>query len=83
MDLLYDKIMKGKLSIPSFVSPYAKDLLKKILVTDPLKRYNINKIKNHRWFNMNNITINSGINISNSCIPVYTLVKSDRCTYIK
>ena len=75
--------MKGKFSIPSFVSPYAKDLLKKILVTDPLKRYNINNIKNHRWFNMNNITINNGINISNSCIPVYILVKSDRSTYFK
>ena len=76
--------MKGKFSIPNHVSSQAKDLLNKILVTDPNKRYNTTNIKNHSWFNLNNIAINSGISITNSVIPVYFLIYYiDRCQNIK
>ena len=53
-DLLYRKICIGKYTIPDFVSNKCKDLLKKILVTDPNKRITIKQIKNHPWFKIYN-----------------------------
>lgn len=50
--ILYKKIMEGDFSIPSHVSSEARDLLKRILVTDPNKRFMIEDIRRHRWFNM-------------------------------
>ena len=35
---LYQKIIAGKFKIPSFVSPGAKDILTKILITNPKER---------------------------------------------
>ena len=49
---LYRKIIDGKFEIPDFLSEDAKDILKNILKTDPKKRFNITKIKGHKWFNM-------------------------------
>lgn len=75
MDVLYDKIIQGKFSVPGFISPQGKDLLKRILVTDPNKRITIKEIKKHPWFGVNTTTINQGIVISNSIIPVsYDLI---------
>ena len=54
-DLLYRKICIGKFTIPDHVSSNCKDLLKKILVTDPNKRITIKQIKNHPWFKLYNI----------------------------
>ena len=53
-DILYDKICKGKFTIPNHVSEKARDLLNKILVTDPKKRLTIYQIKNHPWFSLYN-----------------------------
>ena len=50
---LYKKIISGDFDIPSFVSLQAKDLLTKILNTDPDKRYSISDIRNHVWFKLN------------------------------
>ena len=50
-DILYKKIIDGKFSVPSFVSDPCRDLIKKILVVDPNKRYTIANIKTHPWFN--------------------------------
>ena len=49
---LYKKIIDGKFNIPNFVSELGKDLIKRILVTNPNLRFNINQIKNHPWFNL-------------------------------
>lgn len=38
---LYTKIMKGEYQIPSDIDKDAADLIKKILVTDPEKRYTL------------------------------------------
>ena len=38
---LYKKIRKGDFIIPPFISKEGKDFLRKILVTDPTKRYSI------------------------------------------
>ena len=50
-EILYEKIKKGIFKIPEFLSENAKDILQKILVVDPKKRYNISQIKKHPWFN--------------------------------
>ena len=50
--LLYDKIIKGKYQIPYYISQNAGDLIHRILRVNPNKRYTIEQIKKHRWFNM-------------------------------
>ena len=48
--VLYKKILSGEYSLPKFVSPDAKDLLKNILNTDPEKRFTISDIRKHAWY---------------------------------
>lgn len=47
---LYKKILSGEFKIPNFVSKDAQNLLKCILNTDPEKRYKIEDIKKHPWY---------------------------------
>jgi 5'-AMP-activated protein kinase catalytic alpha subunit len=47
---LYKKILNGDYTIPKFVSEDARDLITKILNTDPEKRYTTKDIKEHDWF---------------------------------
>ena len=55
-NILFGKIAKGLFSLPSFLSQSCKDLLKKILVTDPKRRYGFEEIKHHSWFmSVNNV----------------------------
>ena len=49
---LYKKILAGDFSMPKFVSPEARELLKNLLNTDPIKRYTIQDIRNHSWYNI-------------------------------
>ena len=73
-DLLYRKICLGKFNIPDFVSNNCKDLLKKILVTEPYKRITIKQIKNHPWFKLYNIKgkliLYEGLFIDKYIIPI-------------
>ena len=73
-NILYEKIRKGKFVIPKHVSEQARDLLNKILVTDPQKRFTINQIKNHPWFSLYNIKgklmVNEGLNLFKYIIPI-------------
>ena len=73
-DVLYKKISSGDYKIPSFVSEKAKDLMKKILTTDPNKRVTIQQIKNHPWFNLTNYTINEGLLLHVYSIPVEFII---------
>jgi 5'-AMP-activated protein kinase catalytic alpha subunit len=50
--VLYKKIMAGDYTIPKFLSPEAKDLIKNILTTDPNKRYKIDDIRKHPWYQL-------------------------------
>ncbi|KAL2787468.1 kinase-like domain-containing protein [Aspergillus keveii] len=43
------RIAKGDMSVPSFVSPEAKDLIKRLLVLDPEKRITLDEIQKHPW----------------------------------
>ena len=73
-DNLYDKICKGKFIIPKHVSENAKDLLNKLLVTDPQKRFTITQIKNHPWFHLYNnkgkLMVNDGLNLIKYVVPI-------------
>ncbi|KAI5966739.1 uncharacterized protein KGF55_000148 [Candida pseudojiufengensis] len=44
---LYHYICKTPLTFPEFVSPLARDLLRKIIVSDPKRRINIEEIRQH------------------------------------
>ncbi|OGE54661.1 hypothetical protein PENARI_c005G11223 [Penicillium arizonense] len=43
------RISRADMSVPSFVSPEAKDLIKKLLVLDPAKRIPLDEIQRHPW----------------------------------
>lgn len=50
--ILYQKIQKGEFIMPVFLSDNSKDMIKSILNTDPTKRFKIDKIRSHPWYNI-------------------------------
>ncbi|CAD8182914.1 unnamed protein product [Paramecium pentaurelia] len=50
--VLYKKILTADFHIPRYVSLDGKDLIKNILTVDPNKRYNIEQIKTHKWWQL-------------------------------
>lgn len=69
-DLLYKKIKEGKFAVPSFVSESCKDLIKRILVTNPLKRIKLSDILRHSWLRSINPNLMDGLIISKVVIPI-------------
>ncbi|CAD8051468.1 unnamed protein product [Paramecium sonneborni] len=49
---LYQKIINAEYSFPKHISIEAKDLIKRILIVNPLKRYSIQQIKSHKWWQL-------------------------------
>ena len=49
-NLVFKKILSGKLDYPEYLSNNAVDLIKKILVNSPKKRIKINDIKKHSFY---------------------------------
>ncbi len=49
-EILFQRILEGKLDFPSYLTPEAVDLMKKILVVDPTKRIQIKDIKKHKFY---------------------------------
>ena len=49
-EILFEKILECKLEFPRYISETSKDLIEKILVTDPDKRISIPEIKKHPFF---------------------------------
>ena len=47
---LYKKIMAGDFRFPTFLSLEVKDLLRKILDTNPRRRYSLDQIRQHPWY---------------------------------
>jgi len=47
---LYHKILAGRFSLPSSLSPAVSDLISRILVTDPRARYSVSDIRRHLWY---------------------------------
>lgn len=46
---LYQYITSTPLKFPDYINPLARDLLRKILISDPRKRYTIERIREHEW----------------------------------
>ena len=67
---LYKKILNCDYLIPGFISKASKDLIKKVLNTDPIKRITIPEIRNHEWFNQVKPTDMEGIIIGKDRVPV-------------
>jgi 5'-AMP-activated protein kinase catalytic alpha subunit len=67
---LYKKILGCDYLIPGFVSASCKDLIKKVLNTDPLTRLTIKEIRQHDWFNQVKAVENEGIVVGRENIPV-------------
>jgi 5'-AMP-activated protein kinase catalytic alpha subunit len=68
---LYKKILNGDFQIPKFVSNDAKDLLKCILCTDPIKRFRIEEVRKHAWYNQVKVEHEpEGIIIGYNTVPV-------------
>ena len=44
--------MGGDFKIPDYLSFDAKDIITKILVTDPERRISFDDLKKHQWFNI-------------------------------
>ncbi|KAF3444805.1 hypothetical protein FNV43_RR14498 [Rhamnella rubrinervis] len=47
---LFKKIKGGIYTLPSHLSPGARDLIPRMLVVDPMKRMTIHEIRQHPWF---------------------------------
>ncbi|XP_027123585.1 SNF1-related protein kinase catalytic subunit alpha KIN10-like [Coffea eugenioides] len=47
---LFKKIKGGIYTLPSHLSPGARDLIPRMLVVDPMKRITIPEIRQHHWF---------------------------------
>ncbi|KAG0486746.1 hypothetical protein HPP92_008841 [Vanilla planifolia] len=47
---LFKKIKGGLYTLPSHLSPLARDLIPRMLVVDPMKRMTIREIREHPWF---------------------------------
>ena len=49
-DILFKQILSGKINYPSYLSEISKDLLNKIIETEPEKRIKIEEIKKHPFY---------------------------------
>ncbi len=67
---LYKKILSCDYLIPGFISANCKDLIKKILNTDPQTRFTIKDIRAHDWFNQVRPADIEGIVVGKDSIPV-------------
>ncbi|KAG9401055.1 hypothetical protein AC1031_009813 [Aphanomyces cochlioides] len=47
--VLYKKILSGQYKAPNYISPAVQDLIRRILETDPDKRYTLADIRSHAW----------------------------------
>ena len=49
-DVLFNEIIRNKIDYPYFLSKLSLDILKKILVSDPLQRITVEEIKTHEFY---------------------------------
>ncbi len=73
-NILYKKILKGVFELPDFLSRYAKDILLKIMNTDPESRYTIADIRQHPWYSTyipKTDELNDGIVVGYDPVPVH------------
>ena len=79
---LYKKIIKGSFILPDYLSEFAKDILKKILNTNSEKRYKIQDIRQHPWYNLSiPVIVNEGFFIGKTIIPIDSNILSSLSDY--
>jgi protein-serine/threonine kinase len=49
INLLYEHIISTPLTYPEYVTPHARDLLKRLLVPNPRKRADLFEVGRHSW----------------------------------
>ena len=78
---LIDNVIKGYYKEPEFISPECKDLIRRMLETNPDKRITLDEIKRHKWVNkfQFNFMKSPGIFIDNYLIPVDIYLVKDIC----
>lgn len=76
INLLYKYIVTTPLTFPEYVSPHARDLLRRILVPDPRKRADLFEVARHSWLSeyahvVSHITSSTTnvADIANSTVP--------------
>ena len=69
---LYQKILSGEYKIPKHLSEDAKDILSKILNTNPEKRFRVEDIRKHKWWALGSSQKNysHGIIVGYNRIPI-------------
>lgn len=67
---LYKKILSANYHIPKHVSPECRDLLTKILDTDPTSRITIAQIRKHPWYQLSVPNERNGTIVGVNPIPV-------------
>ena len=67
---LYKKILNCDYLIPGFISKPSKDLIRKVLNTDPTKRFNVTDIRTHEWYTQVKPLEMEGIVINKDRVPV-------------
>jgi len=67
---LYKKILACDYKIPGFISPQNKDIMTRILQTDPSKRFSIQDIRAHDWYSKSRSVEMNGIVVGKDRIPV-------------
>jgi 5'-AMP-activated protein kinase catalytic alpha subunit len=71
---LYKKILNGDYVFPKFISNLCKDMIQKILCTDPENRLGIEEIRKHEWFSQVTEEVRPGILIGYDHIIVDSTV---------
>lgn len=76
INLLYKYIVTTPLTFPEYVTPHARDLLRRILVPDPRKRADLFEVARHSWLSeyshiVSHITSNTTnvSDIANTTVP--------------
>ncbi|KAJ5089325.1 hypothetical protein N7532_008009 [Penicillium argentinense] len=79
INLLYKYIVTTPLTFPEYVTPHARDLLRRILVADPRKRADLFEVARHSWLSeyshiVSHITSSTTnvADIANTTIPAET-----------
>ncbi|RMD42254.1 hypothetical protein DV735_g2872, partial [Chaetothyriales sp. CBS 134920] len=87
INLLYKYITTTPLTFPEYVSPHARDLLRRILVPDPRKRADLFEVARHSWLSeyqhvVSHVTSSTTniADISNSTLTVATEPPSESST---
>lgn len=74
---LYKKILNCDYLIPGFISALCKDMMKKVLNTEPTTRIKVADIRKHGWYQLIESVEMEGIIVGTDPIPIMEEIKSE------